>query len=480
MSSKDMQQRLAAILSADVSGYSRLLSDDETATVRTLIAYREQVQSLLTDHNGRLVDFTGDNFLAEFPTAIGAVRSAIEIQRVLAARNAHLSPDRKMDFRMGIHLGDILIEGDRVYGEGVNIAARLQSMAEPRGICISATVHEQVRNKVEVEYEDLGDRFVKNIPDQVHVYQIQIDRTAHGWDWLQWVHRKRLIAVSIAAVVSATAVVTWPRPLEIFSQLSGVATEPAQLQGAAFIRTDAADVGAEPPEAENLQPRPEDEVSVPDTRIVEEPWLVEEKWLVAAQDRYVRKRLGCEVKNEPDKSPRSVIEEMADQVILILGSDVALVEKREKLEAIVCGWFDFTSMSKRVLGPHWGSLTTSERGEFIYEFTRYLTLNYGRRVSEYDGERATIYGERVEPNDDVTVRTRIVGGNYDGALVDYRFRKTEGTWLISDVTLEGISLAMSYRDQFQQVMGHGEGAQGLIASLHSYNVSKTAMEADGG
>lgn len=474
MSSKDMQQRLAAILSADVSGYSRLLSDDETATVRTLIAYREQVKALLTDHNGRLVDFTGDNFLAEFPTALGAVRSAIEIQRVLAARNAHLSPDRKMDFRMGIHLGDILIEGDRIYGEGVNIAARLQSMAEPGGICISATVHEQVRNKVGVEYEDLGDRLVKNIPDQVHVYRIQIDRSALGWDWLQRIHRKQLIAVSIAAAVAATAIVTWPRPLEIFSQLSGVAVEPAQLKAAAFIRPDAADVSAPPPKAKNFQPRPEDEVSGSDT------WLAEETWLAAAQDRYVRKRLDCEIKNEPDKSPRNVIEEVADQVILILGSDIALVEKRERLEAIVCGWFDFTSMSKRVLGPHWRSLTASEQGEFTYEFTRYLTLNYGRRVSEYDGERATIDGERKEPNGDVTVRTRMVGGNYDGALVDYRFRKTEGTWLISDVILEGISLAMSYRDQFQQVMGHGEGARGLIASLRSYNISKTAMEADDG
>jgi adenylate cyclase len=137
--------------------------------------YREQVDLLVRQHRGRLVDFTGDNFLAEFPTALDAVQSAVEIQRVLAGRNAELPAERKMEFRIGLHMGDIRVEGERIFGDGVNIAARLESLAAPGGICISATVHEQVRNKLQVGYDDLGDQTVKNIPDQVHVYRVRLE-----------------------------------------------------------------------------------------------------------------------------------------------------------------------------------------------------------------------------------------------------------------------------------------------------------------
>ena len=145
-----MERRLAAIVSADVVGYSRLMAEDEGATVHTLGDYREQIELLVRQHRGRLVDFAGDNFLAEFPSALDAVRGAVEIQRVLRGRNADLPAERKMEFRIGIHLGDIRVEGERIYGDGVNIAARLESFADPGGICISATVHEQVRNKLPV------------------------------------------------------------------------------------------------------------------------------------------------------------------------------------------------------------------------------------------------------------------------------------------------------------------------------------------
>ncbi len=150
MEPKGVERKLAAILSADVVGYSRLMAEDEAATVRTLRAYREQIGVLIGEHRGRLADFSGDNFLAEFPTARDAVECAIEIQRVLRARNAGLPAERKMEFRIGAHLGDVRVEGGRIFGDGVNIAARLEGLAEPGGICISATVHEQVRNKLDV------------------------------------------------------------------------------------------------------------------------------------------------------------------------------------------------------------------------------------------------------------------------------------------------------------------------------------------
>jgi class 3 adenylate cyclase len=170
----DVERKLAAILSADVVGYSRLMAEDEADTIRTLFTYREEVGVLVRHHRGRVVDFTGDNFLAEFPTALDAVQAAVEIQRILKVRNADLPADRKMEFRIGVHLGDVAIEGERVYGDGVNIAARLEGLAETGGICISRTVHEQVETKLDLGYEDIGEQTVKNIPKPVRAYRVGI------------------------------------------------------------------------------------------------------------------------------------------------------------------------------------------------------------------------------------------------------------------------------------------------------------------
>src|SRR2546425_11574985 len=129
-----MERKLSAILSADVQGYSRLMGDDEVATIRTLTAYREVITILIQQHRGRLVDSPGDNLLAEFASAVDALRCTVEIQRKLKVRNAELPDHRKMEFRIGINVGDVVVEGERIYGDGVNIAARLESLAEPGGI----------------------------------------------------------------------------------------------------------------------------------------------------------------------------------------------------------------------------------------------------------------------------------------------------------------------------------------------------------
>jgi adenylate cyclase len=170
---KSVERRLAAILSADVVGYSRLMADDESATIRRLADYREEIAVLIRQHRGRVVDTAGDNLLAEFPTALEAVRCAVEMQGVLKARNASLPPDRRMEFRMGVHLGDVAVEDQRIYGDGVNIAARLEGLAEPGGVCVSATVYEQVEKKLSVELEDLGEQTLKNIARPVHVYGVR-------------------------------------------------------------------------------------------------------------------------------------------------------------------------------------------------------------------------------------------------------------------------------------------------------------------
>jgi len=149
-----MERKLAAIFSTDVAGYSRLMGDDEEATIRTLAAYRAVISSLIQHYRGRVVDSPGDNLLAEFASVVDAVRCAVEIQQALRVKNAELPEHRQMHFRIGINLGDVIVEGERLYGDGVNIAARMESLAVPGGICISGAIYEQVKSKLALDYRD--------------------------------------------------------------------------------------------------------------------------------------------------------------------------------------------------------------------------------------------------------------------------------------------------------------------------------------
>src|SRR5207237_6801744 len=178
MGGRSIERRLAAILSADVEGYSRLMGDDEVATVRAITEYRAVIASTVTGHGVGVVDAPGDNVLAEFSSVVDAVQCAVDIQRQLEARNAELPPSRRMRFRIGINLGDVIIEGERLYGDGVNIAARLESLAEPGGICISGTVYEHVENKLALTYEYLGEQTDKNIAKPVRVWRVEGERAA--------------------------------------------------------------------------------------------------------------------------------------------------------------------------------------------------------------------------------------------------------------------------------------------------------------
>jgi adenylate cyclase len=168
------ERRLSAILSADVHGFSRLMGEDEPTTVRTMMAYRELMTRLVGDHRGRVVDVSGDSLLAEFPSVVDAVHCAAALQGELATRNAGLPEDRRMQFRIGLNLGEVLVEGDQIFGDDVNIAARIQSLAEAGGICVSSLVREQVGNKVAIEFESLGEHAVKNIARPIHVYRMHL------------------------------------------------------------------------------------------------------------------------------------------------------------------------------------------------------------------------------------------------------------------------------------------------------------------
>ena len=154
---------MAAVLAADVSGYSRLMGLDEVGTARTLREHRGVTDKLVTKHGGRIVKTTGDGVLLEFPSVVDAVECAVAVQAVMVERNQGISPDRQMLFRIGINLGDILIEGNDILGDGVNVAARLEGIAEPGGVCISASAYDQVRDKVAVQFRDDGEQQLKNI-----------------------------------------------------------------------------------------------------------------------------------------------------------------------------------------------------------------------------------------------------------------------------------------------------------------------------
>src|SRR5215469_16957831 len=167
-----MERKLTAILCADVHGYSRLMGEDEEATIHNLSAHRRVIDGLIEQHHGRFVNSAGDSVLAEFASAVNAVECAVEIQTALRAENADIPPGRRMEFRIGVNLGDVVVEGGEIYGDGVNVAARLESLAEPGSIYISASIHEQISNKLALGYADLGEQHVKNIAKPVRVFRV--------------------------------------------------------------------------------------------------------------------------------------------------------------------------------------------------------------------------------------------------------------------------------------------------------------------
>jgi class 3 adenylate cyclase len=172
LASDRVERRLTAILAADVAGYSRLMGADEEETLARLKAYRrEVVDPRIGEHRGRIVKTTGDGLLAEFASVVDGVRCAVEIQDEMAKRNADVPPDRRIEFRVGINVGDIIIDENDIFGDGVNVAARLEAPAKPGGICVSRMARDQVRDKLDLAFKDLGEQQVKNIARPVRAYR---------------------------------------------------------------------------------------------------------------------------------------------------------------------------------------------------------------------------------------------------------------------------------------------------------------------
>ncbi len=225
MADEGFKRKLTAILSADVEGYSRLMGEDEEATVRTLTAYREVLTTLIQQHNGKVLDSPGDNLLADFVSVVDAVQCAVAVQKEIKARNKELPENRRMQFRIGINLGDVIQEKNRIYGDGVNIAARLEGLAEPGGICISKTAFEHIESKLPYGYEFLGDQTVKNIVKPVGVYRVLMEprvivvEKKKAVELIPFLRRKASVVWGIAAIVLIMGVAVWkfylpPPPIE--------------------------------------------------------------------------------------------------------------------------------------------------------------------------------------------------------------------------------------------------------------------------
>jgi len=196
MANPHVERRLAAILAADVAGYSRLMGADEEGTLAALKAYRREVIDLkLTEHRGRIVRIIGDGLLVEFASVVAAVRWAVEVQRAIGERNSGLPQDKRIEFRMGINAGDIIIDGIDIWGDGVNVAARLEALAEPGGICVSSRVQEDVHGSVEVAFEDIGEQQLKNIARPVRVYRVQLNGATKTAPALQPSHKPSIVVL---------------------------------------------------------------------------------------------------------------------------------------------------------------------------------------------------------------------------------------------------------------------------------------------
>src|SRR5271163_1792216 len=167
-----VERKLAAIFAADVEGYSRLMGQDEVGTLRTLTAYRVIIDRLIASHRGRIFNTAGDSLVADFASAVDAVQCAVEVQDAIAKENADRPAAEQMRFRIGIHVGDIMVQGNNLFGDAVNIAARLEGLAEPGGICVSGMVQDQIGTKLPVEFIDLGEQQVKNITQPIKAYRI--------------------------------------------------------------------------------------------------------------------------------------------------------------------------------------------------------------------------------------------------------------------------------------------------------------------
>ena len=257
MNEERAKRKLSGILSADAVGYSRLMQEDEASTIRNLEDSKRLMSELIEQFKGRVVDAPGDNLLAEFGSVVDATECAVKIQQELKAKNADLPDNRRMEFRIGVNLGDVVEEAERIYGDGVNIAARLEGLSEPGGICISRTAYDHVKNKLKLGYEYLGEHSVKNIAEPVRVYRVLMEPEAAGKvigekRFIGRISRRVAISAIIALIIVAGGLVGWNIYLQQSKKI-----EPASLDKMAYPLPDKPSIAVLP--FDNLSGNPEQE-----------------------------------------------------------------------------------------------------------------------------------------------------------------------------------------------------------------------------
>ena len=225
-------RKLKAILSADVKGYSILMADDEVHTVKKLNEYRDSMSDIIKSHSGRVVDAVGDNLLAEFSSAVDAVQCSVEIQRDLKQKNKKLTEERRLEFRIGINIGDVIHEEDHIYGSGVNVAARIEGLAEPGGVCISRNAYDHIKNKLKLGYEYIGEQAVKNIKDPVRVYKILMEPEDAGK--LIGEKPKPALKSWVWSSIVVTAIVLTLIGYKLFQKMTAPEFKPASIEKMAF------------------------------------------------------------------------------------------------------------------------------------------------------------------------------------------------------------------------------------------------------
>ena len=245
MDQDSFKRKLTAVFSIDAVGYSKLMRDDEAATVKTITVYQSVIADLILQQRGRVVDSPGDNLLAEFSSVVDALQCAVTIQKELQSRNKDLPENRRMLFRIGINLGDVIQEGERIYGDGVNIASRLEGLAESGGICISKTAFDQIATKLPYEYTFLGDHSVKNIDEPVGVYRVSLEprivKTGIPKKEKKKILERTAIRLTVIVVLVVVAALwIWPLPWH------GPSEEPASIERMAFPLPDKPSIAVLP------------------------------------------------------------------------------------------------------------------------------------------------------------------------------------------------------------------------------------------
>jgi class 3 adenylate cyclase len=248
----NVKRKISAILAADISGYSRLVAENEEETIDRLAAYREVFNDFVTRCGGRIFNTAGDAVLAEFSSAVDAVRCAVDVQESFRTRNLAYAPSRHMSFRIGITIGDVIEREGDLLGDGVNIAARLEALAAPGGICVSRSVYEQVRNKISVTFDDIGEQYVKNIPNSIYAYVVALQGTSGGRGtsrfWRRTARRRNwLMAGAVVVAMIAALLISVKKPHEVV-QTAGTMPKSAAapVSGDASNVVKQADLGGAP------------------------------------------------------------------------------------------------------------------------------------------------------------------------------------------------------------------------------------------